>query len=216
MSNLTVTVTETGPRTTPRRQCGDCQLCCKLLPVHDNEPWRTGKPLTKLAGERCPHQKFGKGCGVYNTRAMPNCCQVWNCRWLVNDDAAELSRPDRAHYVIDVMPDFITVNNDETGEKNNIQVVQIWIDPKHPHAHRDPALRRWLFRQAQKGNAAIIRYNSKDAIVIFAPPFDSNGEWHEIEHGMTSVKTHALEEVIAALGGEAVMVVQDDEPNRDR
>ena len=38
------------------RQCGDCQLCCKLLPV---------KSLAKLAGDRCSHQKHHKGCDVY-------------------------------------------------------------------------------------------------------------------------------------------------------
>jgi hypothetical protein len=34
------------------RQCGDCQLCCKLLPV---------PPLQKAAGVACRFQKFHKG-----------------------------------------------------------------------------------------------------------------------------------------------------------
>jgi len=62
---------------------------------------------------------------------MPPECAIWNCRWLVNDDTADLPRPDRAHYVIDLMPDFITIRNDETGENQHIQVVQVSIDPKH-------------------------------------------------------------------------------------
>ena len=181
------------------RQCGDCQLCCKLLPV---------PPLEKKAGERCKHQKFGKGCAVYRKPGMPMECAMWNCRWLVNDDATDLSRPDRAHYVIDVMPDFITINQDETGLTQNIQVVQIWIDPKYPDAHRDPALRRWMSRRAEEGKAAIVRYNAKDAIVIFAPPFDVGGEWHEITSGMQSVKTHTFTETVEALGGDARMVIE--------
>ena len=181
------------------RQCGDCQLCCKLLPV---------PPLEKKAGQRCKHQKFGKGCSVYHKPQMPPECAMWNCRWLVNDDTDELSRPDRSHYVIDIMPDFITINQDETGLKQNLQVAQIWIDPKYPDAHRDPALRRWMFRQAEKGIAALIRYNAKDGIVIFAPPFDEAGEWHEIKSGMQSVKTHTFDEVLQALGGESRMVVE--------
>ena len=181
------------------RQCGDCSLCCRLLPV---------PPLQKKAGESCRFQKFHKGCTVYQTRAMPPECSLWSCRWLVNDDTADLSRPDRSHYVIDIMPDYITINQDETGLKQNIQVVQIWIDPKYPDAHRDPALRRFMFRRAQDGIAAIIRYNAKDAIVVFAPPFDINGEWHEIKSGMTSVKTHTAAEMVAALGGEAKMVIE--------
>jgi hypothetical protein len=182
-----------------RRQCGDCQLCCKLLPV---------PPLEKKAGETCRFQKFHKGCTVYHTAKMPRDCALWNCRWLVNDDADELSRPDRSHYVIDVMPDFITVNHNETGEQQNIQVVQIWIDPKYPDAHRDPALRRWMFRRAEAGIAALVRYNAKDAIMIFAPPFDAGGEWHEITSGMNTGRTHTLDEIERALGGEARMVVQ--------
>lgn len=106
------------------RKCGDCQLCCKLLPV---------PPLKKGAGVVCQFQKFRKGCAVHHTARMPFECGVWNCRWLVNDDAAELSRPDRAHYVINLMPDFITITNGD-GSKQNIQVDQIWVDPKYPDA----------------------------------------------------------------------------------
>jgi hypothetical protein len=97
------------------------------------------------------------------------------------------------------MPDFITVQQpDSDGPQMNIQVAQIWIDPKYPDAHRDPALRRWMFRRAQEGIAALIRFNTKDALTVFAPPFDEHGEWHEIKGGQT-VKTHTLSDVIDAL-----------------
>ena len=180
-------------------QCGDCQFCCKLLPV---------PPRQKAAGASCRFQKFHKGCTVYHQAEMPPECAFWNCRWLVNDDTADLQRPDRAHYVIDVMPDFITICQDETGLKQNIQVAQIWIDPKHPDAHRDPALRRWMVRRAEQGIAALVRYNAKDAIVIFAPPFDAAGEWHEVTNGMSTVKTHTFAETVAALGGAAKVLVE--------
>jgi hypothetical protein len=188
-----------GAVSKPARQCGDCQLCCRLLPV---------PPLEKAAGTSCQFQKFHKGCTVYDTPRMPGECSLWNCRWLVNDDTADLSRPDRSHVVIDVMPDFITISRDETGEKQNIQVVQIWIDPRYPDAHRDPALRRWMSRRAEEGKAAIIRYNAYDAIVIFAPPLAPDGQWHEIKTGMQSVKTHTFDEVLQALGGEARAVIE--------
>ena len=179
------------------RQCGDCQLCCKLLPV---------KPLSKKGGERCRHQRFGKGCTVYDKPGMPIDCKLWNCRWLVNDDTADLSRPDRSHYVIDIVPDFITIQDDETGTKRNIEVVQIWIDPKHPEARRDPALRRWMVRRAEEGKAALIRFNERNATVIFAPPFDKNGQWHEVGSCIGG-PTHTLAETVKALGGELKMVV---------
>ena len=50
------------------RRCGDCQLCCKLLPVRE---------LSKGASERCRHQRVGKGCTVYRQPGMPdNVCWV--------------------------------------------------------------------------------------------------------------------------------------------
>ncbi|MGX1151481.1 hypothetical protein AB7M15_007303 [Bradyrhizobium ottawaense] len=183
-----------------RRACGDCQLCCKLLPV---------PPLRKPAGAACQFQKFHKGCSVYATKRMPVECGLWNCRWLVNDDAAELSRPDRSHYVIDLMPDFITVTDGATGAKQNIQVVQIWVDPKHPGAHRDPALRRWLYRRAQDGIAALIRFDARDALTIFAPPFDAKGEWHEVSGARTG-RTHSFAEIEQALGGRAPAIVEPE------
>ena len=134
------------------RQCGDCQLCCKLLPV---------PPLEKKAGQRCRHQKFGKGCAVYHKAGMPMECSIWNCRWLVNDDTADLPRPDRSHYVIDITPDHITLQDNETKATTAIQVVQIWIDPKHPLAHRDPALRAYLLRRGEQGIAALVRYDNR-------------------------------------------------------
>ncbi len=184
------------------RHCGECELCCKLLPV---------PPLRKGAGEACKHQRFRKGCAVYQTARMPVECGVWNCRWLVNDDASDLSRPDRSRYVIDLMPDFVTIRDNETGEPQHIQVVQIWCDPKHRGAHRDPALRRWLIRRAEEGIAALIRFDERDALAVFAPPFDVNGEWHEIDSGVSANRTHTFDEIETALGGRASIVVQQPE-----
>jgi hypothetical protein len=69
-----------------------------LLPV---------KELGKGAGERCRHQR-GLGCKVYHQlKTVSPSCAMWTCRWLVEDDTSDLSRPDRSHYVIDVMPDYV-------------------------------------------------------------------------------------------------------------
>jgi hypothetical protein len=173
-----------------KRQCGDCQLCCRLVPV---------PPLGKAAGTACRYQKFHKGCTVYHKREMPLECSIWSCRWLINDDADELSRPDRAHYVLDIMPDFITIT-EEGIEKQHIQVAQIWVDPKYPDAHRDPALRRWLVRRAEEGVAAIIRYSERDAFILFAPPFSPDGQWHEVRT-VSAGRSHTIDEVVQALNG---------------
>jgi hypothetical protein len=175
------------------RECSDCQLCCKLLPV---------VPLEKTAGERCRYQKFSTGCTVYNTRRMPRECSLWNCRWLVNDDTGDLPRPDRSHVVIDVMPDFVTVRDNETGKTFPLEVVQVWCDPKHRDAHRDPALRDYLFRRAQEGKAALIRYGSREAFTLLAPPLNADGEWHKVS-GESDHRTHSAAAIIQTLGSRS-------------
>lgn len=163
------------------RQCGGCTLCCKLVPVVDggavNGMMLPGS-MNKPAGQRCPMQSL-KGCRVHGTSRMPRCCTVWNCLWLANADTADLSRPDRSHYVIDALPDYVTALHHETGERYTIPVVQVWVDPKHPDAHRDPALRRYVERRGKEGVAAIIRYSSADAFVLVPPSMASDGQWHE-------------------------------------
>ncbi|MCA1455903.1 hypothetical protein I6F35_22310 [Bradyrhizobium sp. BRP22] len=156
-------------------------------------------PLGKPAGKSCGYQKFLKGCTVRQTARMPPECSLWSCRWLVNDDAGDLSRPDRSHYVIDLMPDYISVQDNATGELTNIQVVQIWVNPHHRDAHRDPALRRWLHRRADRGIAALIRFNIREAVAVFAPPFSADGDWHEMG-GISDSRTHTFGDVLKALG----------------
>jgi hypothetical protein len=164
-------------------------LCCRLLPV---------KEVPTLANERCKHQKFGKGCKVYGTAEMPMACKLWNCRWLVNDDTAELSRPDRSHYVIDIMPDFLEASWPGSPVMK-IPVVQVWCDPHHPQAYRDPALRRYLERRAAEGWAAVIRSSDTDAFALFAPPLSDDGQWHEVHSNLRT--THNFGEVLEALSG---------------
>lgn len=152
------------------RSCGGCTLCCKLLPV---------KEIGKGANTRCKHQQTGVGCRVYNTSPMPLSCRVWTCRWLSDPKTANLSRPDRSRYVLDIMPDQIQATNEDTGEEVVKDVIQVWCDPDHPDAYRDPALLDYLYRMFKEyGAFAIIRYNSTDAFVLI-PPDTAGGEWTE-------------------------------------
>ena len=168
-----------------KRQCGDCQLCCRLLPMRDNEPWRDGASIDKPANVRCPHQKHGVGCAIYDKR--PFCCKVWTCRWLVNNDMADQSRPDRSHLVVDVMPDYVTVKA-EGQEDQKVQVIQVWCDPRYPDAHRDPAFRRYLARRGeQEGVIALIRYNARDALTIVPPAMAADKQFHEIDRTVSTV-----------------------------
>lgn len=149
------------------RQCGDCQLCCKLLPV---------PPLQKKAGEKCRFQKFKTGCTIYHT-SMPRDCQLWNCRWLVGDDTADLPRPDRARFVIDIIPDEIKAIDNETGREVFLMVVQVWCDPNHRDAWRTPDMIAYIKRRAEQGSGCLIRYDARKSLVVIAPPISD--AWHE-------------------------------------
>jgi hypothetical protein len=172
------------------RECGQCQLCCKLLPV---------EAVDKLAGQRCKYQRHHKGCAIHaKLMAVAPACAVWNCRWLVEDDTHGLSRPDRSHYVLDIMPDFVTLRNDLDGSSQHVQVVQIWVDPGYPDAHRDPALRAYLERRAKENIVGIVRWDDKGAMVIFPPSMNQNRQWNEVMTNMRT-KTHSFAEIAAAL-----------------
>ena len=157
-----------------KRECGKCTACCTLLPVLE---------LSKPALHRCQHQSFARGCKIYDDPERPLSCKLWTCRWLTGNDTADLPRPDRAHYVIDTFPDGIGIRSRDTGETVRVQVVQIWCDPKYPEAHRDPALRAYIERRGAEGIAALVRYGSRDGLVIFAPKVSPTGDWLEVGGG---------------------------------
>jgi hypothetical protein len=157
------------------------------------------KDFYKPAGVRCPHQKHHKGCAIYLTR--PFGCRTWSCRWLTADDTADLSRPDRSHYVVDSVPDYVTINGD------TIPVIQVWIDPDYPEAHRDPALRAFLLRRAeQDGYAALIRSSNIKAFALFAPPFTPDGTWRIAYSGVDPEHEHSAADKVRALGGRPLTI----------
>lgn len=161
------------------RSCGTCTLCCKLVPV---------PPLRKPAGVRCQHQRHGKGCAIYADR--PTACRTWGCRWLVDPAAAALPRPDRAHYVVDMEEDTVTLQPKDGGPPTKVPVIQVWIDPAFPDACRTPAFRSYMLAMAEKHRVAtIIRWSSTRATTIFPPPLNSDGAWHEITDGQVVART---------------------------
>ena len=187
-----------------KRHCGGCTLCCRLLPMHSGDVGMPGS-IHKPAGERCPHQHTGKGCGIYSSR--PACCRFWSCQWLLGTDTADLRRPDRSRYVIDAMPDFIEMRPHDGSPSANIRVVQVWVDPKHPDAWRDPALLAFLERRGEEGIAAIIRFNERDAITVFPPTLSADGQWHEMKSNRLR-KPHSFGEIINALESAQRVIVE--------
>jgi len=166
-------------RPMPDRHCGSCTLCCKLLPVRE---------LAKDANTRCRHQS-SKGCGVYRRPGFPASCELWSCRWLVSDDTADMLRPDRAGYVIDMMPDMMRLENNDTGEAQEIEVVQVWVEGSRAPLVFDKKLRRYAERQAERRAALLLRFADGSAMAMFAPALSSDSEWHIIESGDARMKT---------------------------
>jgi hypothetical protein len=175
------------------RRCGNCTLCCKLTPVVE---------LHKRGGQRCQHQRMGKGCAIYAKRPLP--CRAWDCRWLNGDDTQDQRRPDFSHCVIDMMPDYVTAMADEGGEAFAVGVVQIWVDPRHRDAWRAPEIIAFIERRGREGFGAIIRYNEVDATVVFPPSLTGAG-W--VEHSGPGMREHAhhqtdIAEVLTRITGE--------------
>jgi hypothetical protein len=158
------------------RACGDCQLCCKLVPV---------PVIQKPAGKRCQHAKHGKGCTIYENR--PFDCRSWSCRWLADKPNTEmLNRPDRSHFVIDITPDTIK-QKFENGEERTIGVIQIWADPAFPEVHHGAEMRAYMAHMAEAyGYPSLVRWNSRDAVCIFPPSICADREWHEIAGNVTA------------------------------
>jgi hypothetical protein len=178
------------------RQCGDCQLCCKLVPVKEGFVVNNTQHLptfVKPAGCRCPHQKHGVGCAIYERRPMS--CRLWTCAWLVG---TALRRPDRSHYVVDMMPDYVAVDPGEGQPWVELPALQVWIDPRYPEAHRDPELRELIDNSKMVG---LIRFSETDAMSIFPPSMTGNG-WIERERMNCRLPQKSSAELARMFGGE--------------
>lgn len=164
------------------RRCNECTLCCRLVPVG-----QLGKP----ANTRCKFQRVGKGCTLHGTPDYPHSCKLWACAWLANPKA-DLPRPDHAHYVVDQFLDFIELQH--SGERLRIDVIQVWVDPRHPDAHRDPKLRAYLADRCERfGQAVLVRFSERTGIVLFPPSMTDTGEWVEDARGIVGDEHTARE-----------------------
>jgi|SRR5215472_6001155 len=202
------------------RHCGGCTLCCKLLPIRYDTGDHSATidamvkaemakisdfagmtpDFDKPAGERCPHQRSGKGCSIYGRRPLG--CRIWNCAWLGGHDTHDQRRPDRSHVVIDIMPDFVTITDSETGKVDKVEVVQIWVDPNFPDAHRAPEVRAFMARRAAENKLTLIRPGAREAFVVWAPSQSPDGQWHEMRSSVRPGPQHTAIEIAAAIGGK--------------
>jgi hypothetical protein len=82
------------PDLVPRRECGGCTACCKVLKIDVPE-------LKKFAAVLCDHCVLGVGCRIYEER--PKVCQGWYCGWRRLRYLNEDWRPDRCGVLIDIV-----------------------------------------------------------------------------------------------------------------
>lgn len=160
------------------RQCDGCTLCCTLLPVQS---------LGKKAQRKCKHQT-DTGCGIYDKRPMD--CFLWVCGWL---KGAPVEKPSDSGYVIDVCPDYIGVDMNDGQPPTRVPVLQVWIDPDRPDAHRDIKLRSFI---DQVRTPAIIRQGKKGEGFLLVPPSLSNGgDWQELSSNVTIEEEHSAADI---------------------
>lgn len=163
-----------------QRSCGGCTLCCTLTPVEE---------IGKLANTRCRFQT-DVCCSIYSQRPMS--CRLWSCRWLTGDDTADLPRPDAAGYVIDILADIIKFQI-EDDEEVTVEAVQVWCDPAKRDAWRTPELRDYIVRRAAEGIVTLVRFGSREGLVVFA---GQNGEWREEASGVCADLSETRRELL--------------------
>jgi hypothetical protein len=104
------------------RTCGDCSLCCKLLPIH---------AFHKPPGRWCTHCAPGHGgCKIHESK--PQECNDFYCSWLLDERFGPEWRPNKCRMVM-----F------KEGHRHQIA---LYVDPNDPMAWR----REPFFRQLKE------------------------------------------------------------------
>ena len=75
-------------------ECGDCTICCTLLPV---------PVLDKPEGQDCVH--CNKGCMIHATKS--DYCKSFNCAYVQMDHVSETLRPDICGVIFEKFDTFI-------------------------------------------------------------------------------------------------------------
>jgi hypothetical protein len=105
---------------TKMRECGNCSLCCKLLPIAArSDGGNDDFPFDKPAGEWCKHCSPGNGCKVFGRPDLPSLCRNYRCAWLMGVLPEEL-KPSRVHAIFD------------QHEVGGMPYVLITTDPTYP------------------------------------------------------------------------------------
>jgi len=124
------------------RPCGECQACCKALPVIATKP-----PMNKPPGERCSYQ-CEEGCSIYETRPSP--CRSYLCQWAIGWGAEEW-RPDKWGLIVEA----------------NTMTMAITVSELWPGAINQPEFRQ-IVPLLAKQSAVLIQTTDKRMIILAA------------------------------------------------
>lgn len=179
-----------------KRVCGDCQLCCRLLPTEE---------IGKVANVRCQYQRHGVGCAIHSRKPMS--CSLWNCRWLVNDDMDDQQRPDRTGIVHDIMPDVIRITPHDGTPPTTVPVIVVWIDPDRRDLWRQSAgFLRYVGRQSCP---VMVRFSSREGTVLLPPAVTGKPDIIEHESSLGADMPTTLQEKAAAIGAHLDLPGED-------
>ena len=109
--------------------CGQCSMCCKVLPIAE-----LGKPQMTW----CGHFRKGLGCSIYADR--PTACKDFRCVWLHGVLCGDVSPDDNA-----LRPDKCKVLA-RSSVQDGRQVFNLWVDPAYPRAHEAIPVRKMIER----------------------------------------------------------------------
>lgn len=125
------------------KQCGKCNLCCKLMIIPE---------LEKPDNVWCTHCDIGTGCRIYDAR--PQMCRDFRCHYLTDDVLGEEWNPARSHFVL--------------RSDGNMLIVQ--VDPHRPDAWKRPpyyvALHKHAANIYRKGGQIVARIGDQAVAIL--------------------------------------------------
>ena len=118
-----------------KRECGKCNLCCKLLRISE---------IKKPPGRSCDHAKCGKGWAIYDNR--PQSCRDFNCLWL-QGAWPEALKPNKTKVV--------------PGTTADRSSVILYVDSDTPSAYRSPEMIKVLDKLLNAGPVFVVLRKSR-------------------------------------------------------
>lgn len=161
----------------PRRECGTCRLCCKVLAVQE---------IDKPRGSWCQHSTKPSepgGCAIYATR--PGQCRGFQCLWLAVTDPEVAAKSQRLAdtwariFPVDERPDRIRVvfspflggiRSPRTGAMHRAAALQLSAGPGLDRAI--PTIARLL-----EANYAVIVNNDVKSLGAWIPHEPESLTW---------------------------------------